>query len=192
MIGQERWRKAVAEEMHFTGMGTEFGMRGHRGLELPGEIVGANGLKVLSDLGRKAGFDQCEPATCVPHNVGVGDSDRAIDRKVLADEACLGIGERLGSHPAISVGLRASVFELGAVEHAVAEEPMARSAALRVRSVPDIAPAQAGRNLARHGQVECGEFARDGGKITCQMLGDRRGCLTLCSPGRGAAFRVVI
>lgn len=180
MIGEVRRREPGPEQVQFTGDRVLLGMRGHRGGQLPTEVVRPDGLQLRGDPVGKAHLAQGEHGVGMPDHMRVGGHRGEVDAEVLADE---GVTLQLPCpDPPVAVPLGPAAAQPDAVQHAGAGEPVAPVLAGQgVGAVAEIAAVQVRREGAPYGEFGGGVLLGDRREAALEVEGN--GCLV-----RHAAF----
>lgn len=169
VVGEIRGlRYPVAEEVQLPGDRAHLRVRGHRGAQLPAEVVCADRVQVAGEFVGQGRLDQGEGPARVPDDVGVGRArgEVAVALVVVGPGP---VGETTGAYPAVAVRDGPAALQPDAVDHAVAEEPVSGGGVGRVRPVAEVPAGQLGRDPPRHRQVVRGEFFADRGVVARQV-----------------------
>ncbi len=170
VVGEIGRREPGPEQVQFTGDRVLLRVRGHRGGQLPAEVVRPDGLQLRGDPVRQADLAQGEDGVGVPDHVGVRGRRGQVDGAVLTDE---GVTLQLPClHPPVAVPLGPPAAQPDAVQHAGPGEPVPSVlAGQRVGAVAEIAAVQVGGQGAAYGQLGGGVLLGDRGEAALEVEG---------------------
>ena len=164
VVGEERRREPVAEEVQLTRHRVGLGVRGHRGGEAAVEVARADRGELGREHVREAALDQRHDPARVRDHMGVRDADGAVDRAVRLDHRLA--QQRLRAHPTVAVPLGATIAQADAVHHAVPDEPVPRRlTGQRVGAVAQVAAGELGRERTVDREIDGVDLVRHRGEV---------------------------
>ncbi len=135
-------------------------MRRARRLERAAEIVEFARVEVAGQLDRERVLDESQDPARMRDHICVCEAVPYVERRKQRLRFPVVDGR---PHPTVAIPFGPAAFQRHAVNHAVAEKPVARVPPAWIGAVPDIKSAQVRRNNALHGQID-----------RCHLPSDRR------------------